>query len=305
MKALVTGSAGFLGRHFVRALQQRGYEVRQVDISDREPWDARDFFRYGTTRFDLAIHCAAVVGGRQTIEGSPLELAVDLSLDAELFQWAIRTRPGRVVYISSSAAYPVDLQTGFWNPQLGGEPGGWKLREDYINLDNLSSPDLLYGWSKLTGEMLARHAREADVPVTVVRPFSGYGADQDPAYPFRAFLDRARRREDPFVVWGDGEQVRDFIHVEDVVNGTLALVEQEVDGPVNLGTGRATSFNDLARLVCRAAGYQPQLEHQRAQPVGVRYRVADTTLLAHFYQPLVSLEAGIQAAIDPVAARAS
>lgn len=289
MKALVTGSSGFLGRHFVAALQQRGYEVRRVDVSEREPWDARDYFRHVNTHVDLAIHCAAIVGGRQKIEGAPMDLAVDLSLDAECFQWAMRTRPGRLVYISSSAAYPVSLQTDWCRAR------GRRLQENDIDLDNVETPDLLYGWSKLTGELLARHAREAGVPVTVVRPFSGYGADQDETYPFRAFLERARRGEDPFVVWGDGEQVRDFIHVSDVVGATLAAAKKGIDGPINLGTGRPTSFNALADLMCRAAGYRPRIEHQTDQPAGVRFRVADPMLMLGLYEPKVSLEAAVRA----------
>ena len=292
MKALVTGSSGFLGRHFVAALRQRGYDVRRVDIAERpEPWDARDYFRHVDSSVDLAVHCAAIVGGRQTIERSPLDLAVDLSLDAELFQWAMRTRPGRVVYVSSSAAYPAALQTD-WHARRGR-----RLAEDDINLDDIETPDLLYGWSKLTGELLARHARAAGAPVTIIRPFSGYGVDQDECYPFRAFLERARRREDPFVVWGDGEQVRDFIHVDDIVGATLAAVAQGIDGPINLGTGRPTSFNELAGLMMRAAGYRPALEHQTAQPIGVRFRVADPRRMFDFYQPRVSLEAAVRSAL--------
>lgn len=297
MKAVVTGDQGFLGRHFVKALIKRGYTVAGVDIAADELWDARDFFRFGTSQFDLAIHCAAVVGGRQKIEGAPLDLAIDLSLDSEFFQWVLRTEPRRAVYISSSAAYPAELQTGLWNPDLGGALGGWKLEESFIDLDAVRNPDHLYGWSKLTGEMLARFAVRAGAPVTVVRPFSGYGADQSPDYPFRAFLERARRHDDPFEVWGDGEQVRDFIHVSDIVEGTLALVEQGVAGPVNLGTGRGTSFSQLARIMTQIAGYRPGLEFRRKQPVGVRYRVADTTLLERYYQPKVKLEDAIVEAL--------
>lgn len=297
MRAVVTGDQGFLGRHFVKALAKRGYTVVGVDIAAAELWDARDFFRFGTSQFDLAIHCAAIVGGRQKIEGAPLDLAVDLSLDSEFFQWVLRTEPRRAVYISSSAAYPAELQTGLWNRDLGGAPQGWKMREDFIDLDAVRNPDHLYGWSKLTGEMLARFAIRAGAPVTVVRPFSGYGADQSPDYPFRAFLERARRREDPFEIWGDGEQVRDFIHVSDIVDGTLELVDQGVAGPVNLGTGRGTSFIQLARIMTQIAGYRPDLEFRRKQPVGVRYRVADTTLLERYYQPKVKLEDAIEEAL--------
>src|SRR5262245_25806891 len=114
MKAVVTGSSGFLGRHFWMELRRRGYEVRGVDAQGKESYDARDFFRHTSREYDLAVHCAAVVGGRVTIEGAPLSQAVDLSLDAEFIQWVLRAQPRRAIYISSSAAYPVEIQMGMW-----------------------------------------------------------------------------------------------------------------------------------------------------------------------------------------------
>src|SRR6202035_3854150 len=107
-------------------------------------------------------------------------------------------------------------------------------------------PDATYGWVKLTGERIAREVQNAGVPVTVVRPFSGYGEDQDDCYPFPAMIARAARQENPFDVWGDGQQVRDFVHIDDIVRATLALVDANADGPVNLGTGVGTSMDDLA-----------------------------------------------------------
>jgi nucleoside-diphosphate-sugar epimerase len=159
-------------------------------------------------------------------------------------------------------------------------------------------PDQVYGWSKLVGEVLAAKLRETGVPVTVVRPFSGYGTDQDPTYPFPAFIARAKAREDPFTVWGDGHQTRDFIHVDDVVNGTLAAVDQGVDGPLNLCTGRPVSFGVLAMEVCRQAGYLPDFHYATDQPTGVRYRVGDPTRMLEVYQPKVTLEEGIRRALE-------
>jgi nucleoside-diphosphate-sugar epimerase len=285
-RALVTGSAGFVGRHMTQALDDAGWELDTVDIVDGV--DARDFFRQDRGRYDLVVHLAAVVGGRMKIEGAPLELAVDLSIDAELFSWALRTRPGRVVYFSSSAAYPVRHQTAAVL-----EP----LHEIDLCLDEVDDPDLLYGWAKLTGEILARHARDAGVPVSVLRPFSGYGEDQPLDYPFPSFIDRARRRADPFVIWGSGEQVRDFVHIDDVVDATLAAVGAEVDGPLNIGTGRATSFNQLADMVCAEAGYTPTFVNDLSKPTGVSWRVASTLRLSDIYTPKVTLEEGIHRAL--------
>ena len=299
MKALVTGGAGFIGWHFTQELVARGWQVDTVDLdpmwitsSDAHRHfitDVRDFFRNDPERYDLVIHCAAVVGGRRKIEGAPLDLAVDLAIDADMFAWAMRTRPGKIVYFSSSAAYPV------WG--LQDRDRHVALREDHIDLDIIKTPDAVYGWAKLTGELLAGHARTAGLDVLIVRPFSGYGTDQALDYPFPAYIDRAVRREDPFDVWGDGEQVRDFIHVDDIVGAIFAAIEQNIAGPVNLGTGLPTSFNDLAALVCAAAGYEPSIRHLPAEPVGVQWRVCDPTRMLTFYQPQVSLEQGIDRAL--------
>lgn len=285
MKILITGDAGFVGRHFRRKFESQGHEVVGVDIVNGV--DARDFFRTDDTYFDRVIHLAAVVGGRKMIEGSPLALAVDLSIDSEMFGWALRTRPGCVTYFSSSAAYPTHLQGKF---------SEISLRESDINMAHIRTPDFTYGWAKLTGEMLATHARREGLTVHVYRPFSGYGEDQALDYPFPSFIARGKRKADPFEIWGDGNQVRDFIHIEDVVAGAIAGCEAGVE-IANLCSGRATSFNDLAQLVATAVGYTPAISHLIAEPVGVAYRVGDPTYMKTFYTPAISLEEGINRAL--------
>jgi nucleoside-diphosphate-sugar epimerase len=291
--ALVTGNCGFLGRRFARALTAAGWDVDGIDVVNH--CDARDIHRWADPEgYGLVVHCAAVVGGRKVIDGDPLAQAVNLELDAALFGWARRARPGRVAYISSSSAYPVSLQTAGMRR---------RLQEADLDLDGLAGsllglPDRLYGWSKLTGEYLAVLAREAGVPVTVVRPFSGYGEDQPADYPFPAFIDRALRRAAPFTIWGDGRQVRDWIHADDIVAATLALCEAGADGPVNLGWGLPVSMTELAALICDAAGYrEPVLDLLPDAPHGVAWRVADITRMSAYYQPQVTLADGIARAL--------
>lgn len=287
--ALVTGHKGFAGRHFWRALGEGGWTVHGIDLLAKSPEDARDFFRHDNARgYDLVIHCAAVVGGRKLIDGAPLALASNLELDAGLFQWGLRTRPGRIVYVSSSAAYPVPFQSLTTRMPLAEDMIDPTLRHGF-----LCAPDQLYGWTKLTGENLAHRARQEGLNVTVIRPFSGYGEDQDVSYPFGAFAERARRRADPFDVWGSGDQVRDFIHIDDIVNASLLMAREGIDGPVNLGTGLGTSMLGLAALFCRAMGYGPEIRTVKDAPAGVGYRVADTTELHKIYKPKISLEEGI------------
>jgi nucleoside-diphosphate-sugar epimerase len=285
MKILITGDAGFVGREFKRSLS--GHEIVRVDI--KNGIDARTFFQTDDRSFDLVIHLAAVVGGRLTIEGSPLSVAVDLAIDAEMFQWAIRTKPKRIVYFSSSAAYPVSLQK---------EGSTHLLKESDIDLSDVRSPDFSYGWAKLTGEVLAQYARESGLVVHVFRPFSGYGTDQDLDYPFPSFIARGLRKDNPFEVWGSGDQVRDFIHIKDVVGAVLSVFESDESLTLNLGTGIGTSFNELANLVMKEARYSGRIRHSGDKPVGCYYRVADVTLMKNFYEPKISLGEGIRMALN-------
>lgn len=264
MKAIVTGSAGFVGRHMAAELERRGYVVRRADIVDGV--DALDVFRFDSSAYDLVVHCAARAPHRAAIDGQPDAHVRNQLLDAAMFDWAIRTRQRRVLYFSSCAAL------------------------DPENLD-------VYGWTKLTGERMAASARAAGVPVTVVRPYSGYGEDQHFDWPFGAFADRARRRQDPFPIWGDGQQVRDWIHIDDVVAGALAVVESDTTEPVSLCTGVGTSMLDVARLMCAAAGYDPEFELRMDRPPGSGYRVGDPTVLHRYYTPAVSIEDGAKRAM--------
>lgn len=296
-RALVTGNAGFCGRHFTAALRDRGYEVTGCDpvlpgpaafADEGYALDCREFFAAYPERFDLIVHCAAVIGGRAGIDGNPLGMSVNLDLDAAMFRYAAKTRPGRVIYLSSAAVYPVAFQNSRRMVRLSETDASWA---------HPHLPDQVYGWCKLTGEMLAAKARDAGIPVTVVRPFSGYGHDQDITYPFGAFIDRAARRADPFHIWGDGAQVRDFVHIDDVVAAALALADAGIDVPVNIGRGYPVSMTALAELACAAAGYQPRFETLPALPSGVAYRVADITRLTRWYQPQIMIHDGVAQAL--------
>ena len=292
-RALVTGHVGFLGRHFKARLEADGWYVDGCDIAATEAGspiprgDARDLFRQSLSPYyELVVHCAAVIGGREVIEKQPLAQAVNLELDAALFQWARTVRPGRIIYFSSSAAYPAELQQV---PEFR-----HRLSEDDIRLDDIRSPDQLYGWAKLTGEYLASLAQREGQRVTVLRPFSGYGEDQGTDYPFAAFADRAARHEDPFIIWGDGRQVRDFIHVDDIVDGAMTLPP----GTFNMGSGEPTSMRELATMFTTAAGYEPEFHLVTSAPSGVSYRVCDPARMLAHYTPKVTLAEGVRRALE-------
>lgn len=241
-------------------------------------------------RFSDVFHFAAIVGGRMKIEGDPMIVALDLSIDAEFFYWVTQHKPARVLYPSSSAAYPVSLQT---------TDGAVALAEGDIDFNkNLGTPDMTYGWSKLTGEFLAQiAAKYYGIRVACIRPFSGYGEDQEQSYPVPAIAARAARKEDPFEVWGTGKQGRDFVHIDDVLDFIFMLLDNVSDGSAyNIGSGRLTSFLELIALFGDIAGYQPTVKPLIDKPVGVHSRYANMDVVSEKFgwKPKISLREGME-----------
>lgn len=319
-KILITGGAGFVGRRFCKRFLDAGDEVHCVDpiaadtggVDPGTGWplynpldypafrfyseDCRAWFRsHDESDFDYVLHLAAMVGGRAMIENRPLAVADDLAIDAEYWQWAERTRPAKTLCFSSSAAYPIKHQK---------ENGYRLLTEDMIAFDeDIGMPDMSYGWAKLTCEYLARLAHEKHGLKSVCyRPFSGYGEDQDDTYPFPSIIRRALAHEGAPVltVWGTGDQMRDFIHIEDCVDGVLATMDQIDDGDaLNLSTGIYTSFRQFALMTAKAIGYSPEVVGMSGTPAGVFARGGDTAKQASMgFSPAISFGAGIQRALE-------
>lgn len=239
--------------------------------------------------FADVFHFAAIVGGRAKIDGDPLLVARDLSIDAEFFYWITRQKPERVLYPSSSAAYPINLQT---------EDGAIALKESDIDFNDMGQPDMTYGWTKLTGEFLAKiAASHYGIHITCIRPFSGYGEDQDLSYPTPAIARRAALKEDPFEVWGTGFQGRDFVHIDDILDCMLLAMDKISDGTaINIGQGILTSFRDLIEIFTEFAGYNPPIKQLLDKPVGVHSRYSDMTWVKENlgWEPKISIKEGMR-----------
>jgi len=300
---LVTGAAGFLGRAFVREHLKRGDRVLGVDDLSSfhaywpdelpEPYrhtiDIRSWFRKyqdNDYRWDLAYHFAAPVGGRAKIEGDPLFNADSLGIDAAFFRWAI-DHIGIAVLPSSSAVYGAALQEG----------NGTLLEESFFHADAIvwDAPDELYGLTKLVGEILAWKSEKYGLNTLCIRPFSGYGPGQSLEYPVPSILTRAKRREDPLVVWGTGEQKRDFVYIDDVVGATLARLAAGVHGyqTMNIASGRAISFHQVAQMAAGLVGYEPEIKELTDKPSGVSSRFGSPARMQQFYKLRVPLAEGL------------
>jgi UDP-glucose 4-epimerase len=333
---LVSGGCGFVGRNLVKRLlnttkdfifviddlsagtpepqewlgEQPSRVIKDLQLFGKEErllfrkGDFRDFLReissnpntindtYGfeLPRFSDVFHFAAIVGGRAKIDGDPMMVALDLSIDAEFFYWVCNYKPERVLFPSSSAAYPIDLQT---------DGGAIALQESAIQFDkSLGQPDMTYGWSKLTGEYLAQiAAKYYGISVACVRPFSGYGEDQDLTYPVPAIAARAAAKENPFEVWGSGKQGRDFVHIDDCIDAILLAIDNISDGTaINIGSGKLTSFLDIIAIFCKEAGYNPTIKPLLDKPVGVHARYANMDYVSDKFgwKPKISIEEGMK-----------
>lgn len=324
-RALVSGSAGFVGRHMVRELVSRGYEVDGCDLAypngseANQPgpggerivaYDARTIFDETCradchlVQYDLVVHCAYHVGGREAIDGVNTNFAKNVELDSSMFRWATETGQKRVLYFSSSAVYPKHLQmpcAACDDPNCQEGPG--PLREDmakpYLNGEwQPQEPDANYGFAKLVGERLAEDARRNGLAVTVVRPFSGASATQSLDYPFPSIVSRARAGD--LSVWGDPMQTRDWLDVSDVVCGALAVAESGTADPVNLCSGVGTSMGELARKIFSMANPEGAIPDVVSVPgpEGVFYRVGNPDRFFKYYRPKTTLEDMIREALS-------
>ena len=330
---LVTGGCGFVGRNMVKRLIERTPDTIVIidDLSfgkSPEKWlghppiytegkikvygtnqqvifnecDVRDFFKdyeyylsaihqiagVYIEQFHDVYHFAAIVGGRSLIETDPLAVALDLAIDAMFFHWLSRHKPKRVLYPSSSAVYPVNLQQkNNYRP----------LKESDVDFQYIQLPDLTYGWSKLTGEYLAKTtALNYGVSIACVRPFSGYGEDQDTSYPIPAIVQRFARMDNPIKIWGDGTQGRDFVHIEDMLDCMELAIEKISDGSaINIGSGKLTSFIEVVEILSGIASYSPAIEFLLDKPIGVHNRCSDMTLTKQMlgWEAKIGLEEGL------------
>ncbi len=310
-KTLVTGGASFIGSHLVDALVVRGSAVRVVDnLSSGRLDNIRGHIDAGHVEFihadlngagvaeraaegiDVVFHLAADHGGRGYLDLHQVACATNLVLDGLVFRACRNAGVNKVVYASSGCVYPNHLQTDpdemlFLSEGMAGPP---------YDADNM------YGWAKLMAEMtLGAGYAESGMKAACCRYFTVYGERSHENHAVTAMIARAFVRQDPFIVWGTGEQIRNWTHVSDIVAGTILAAEKIDDGAaVNLGTMERTRVIDVAREVLRYTGHVAEIELHPEMPTGPLNRVADNSLAATLlgWKPKVSFLDGLHQTID-------
>jgi nucleoside-diphosphate-sugar epimerase len=303
----VGGGAGFFGSYLVPALLEAGATVTVVDNLEHgstaalEPVAGAIEFIEADLRertvcdrvvpgHDLLINLAATASGVGFSRTHHAEMLVDNVLVGLVpLQAAQRHRIPHVVVTSSSCVYSDDAPVP--TPELDAFAGA----PERVNEG--------YGWAKRIQELASGYfAREHGMRVTILRPLNLYGAN----YPWRsierahvipALVKRVLDGEDPLVVWGSGEQRRNFLHGSDAAALTLRLIAGEVEGPVNIGYEESTRIADLVALICEVTGRRPRIVFDRSKPDGQAAKSADSTRLRALtggYEPRVSLRQGIE-----------
>lgn len=314
---LVTGGASFIGSHLVDKLVQLGANVSVLDdlssgrLENLEESEHRikfakkdlEYISKGEIRSlfrdqDIVFHLAAVHGGRGYIQTHPADVCSNLSIDHHVFEAAAASNLENVVYSSTACVYPDALQS-----KVGSE---YKLKEsdsDPTRLDFPMSADIEYGWGKLMGEIqLNAFIKQYGMKGCPVRFVTTYGPRENETHAIIALIFKAIARIDPYSIWGNGNQERDFTYVEDIVDGTLMAAERIFDGtPINLGTGKKSKIIETVEQICNILNWKPQkFKFEEYMPVGPLSRALDNTRAKDMlgWEPKFSLEEGLRRTIE-------
>ena len=305
-KALVCGAGGFIGGHMVKRLKDEGYWVRGVDIKEHE-FSAlpADDFVVGDLRdpdvcravvndgMDEIYQFAADMGGAGYIFTGEHDAAVmhnSALCNLNVLHEAAQKKVGRIFYSSSACIYPESIQTDPDNPGL---------REEFAYPAN---PDSEYGWEKLFSERLyLSYQRNYGIQVRVARFHNIFGPEgtwcggkeMAPAAMCRKIAEAEDGGE--IEIWGDGEQTRSFLYIDECLEGVRRLMKSDFSGPVNIGSDEMISINGLAEMVADVAGKKINMKHIPG-PLGVRGRNSENSMIREKlgWAPTQSLKTGIE-----------
>jgi GDP-D-mannose 3', 5'-epimerase len=302
-RVLVTGAGGFIGHHLVKRLKRDGHWVRGVDLKEPEyEASAANDFQIGdlrelsncvaaTQNVDQVYNLAADMGGIGYITANHADISRNnILINAHMLEASRLNGVDRFLFSSSACIYPQYKQL---------EPNVTPLKEsDAMPAD----PEPGYGWEKLFAEELCRYyKKDHKLETRIVRfhnvygPLGTYegGKEKAPA----AISRKVALATDggPIEVWGDGEQTRSFMYVDDCVEGLLRLMASDYSEPLNLGTDELVTINQLIDMVSAVANKKLSKQHDLSKPQGVRGRNSDNTLLNRVlgWEPAIPLQQGL------------
>jgi nucleoside-diphosphate-sugar epimerase len=306
-KVLVTGGASFIGSHLTEKLVTLGAKVRVAEnFSSGErnhlaniecetfEGDLLDpsFCSKVTKGVEVVFHLAADHGGRGYIDSHQVECSTNMILDGQVFRHAHQNGAEKIVFASSGCVYPTSAQMDV-------------SKEVFLYEDMVKPPyeaDDLYGWAKLMAELtLKAYHQQNGMSTASCRYFTVYGPRCTENHAVMAMIARGHLKLDPFEVWGDGEQIRNWTYVDDIVSGTIAAAENISDGTaVNLGTMERIKVKECAQQVIETLNPSASIKLLTDKPTGPLNRVASNELAKKLlgWSPDTKFTNGLQKTID-------
>jgi len=304
----VTGGGGFIGGHLVADLRAKGYRrIRAVDIKPLNEWfqefpdvenlqlDLKDLGAARRAAKDAAyvVNLAADMGGMGFIETHKAECMLSVLINTHMLMAAKDAGVKRFFYSSSACVYAAEKQTSAAVVAL-------KEVDSYPAM-----PEDGYGWEKLFSERMCRHFTEDFKLATrvaryhnVYGPFGTYdgGREKAPAAICRKVITARLKGSNEIEIWGDGEQTRSFMYINDCLIGTLGIMASDVIEPLNLGSDELVTINQLVDIVEEIAGVKLKRKYKLDAPKGVRGRNSDNSLIKARlgWAPSISLRTGME-----------
>ncbi|WP_229052219.1 NAD-dependent epimerase/dehydratase family protein [Aeromicrobium sp. Leaf350] len=307
MTVLVTGAGGFIGGHLVADLLRQGHDVRAADVKPQGEWyqvheaaenvvadcaDARDAHRISEGTQEI-YNLAADMGGMGFIENNKAECMLSVLTSTNMLVAARAAGTRRFFYSSSACVYAGDKQT---------DPNVTALKEEDAYP---ADPEDGYGWEKLFSERMARHFREDfGIQTRIARYHNVYGPDgtfeggreKAPAALSRKIAEAKLSGDHTIEIWGDGEQSRSFMYIDDCVRGTQEILAGDFVEPVNLGSAELVTINQMVSVLEEISGVTVERKYDLSAPQGVRGRNSDNTLFHSVYgwEPSITLHDGLE-----------
>jgi GDP-D-mannose 3', 5'-epimerase len=292
-RAVVTGAGGFIAGHLAKKLKDMGYDVRAVDKKPLTEWyqvhddcdnlvldlNFRDNCYTAVNGYNEVYNLAADMGGMGFIENNKAECMLSVLINTHMLLAARDLGVTRYFYSSSACVYNAEKQTDTENPGLKEADAYPALAEDG------------YGWEKLFSERMCRHFMEDYGLITrvarfhnVYGPFGTYegGREKAPAAISRKVIEGELYGKDEIIIWGDGQQTRSFMYIDDCIEGILKIMYSDIEEPINLGSDEMVSINKLVDIVENIAGYKLKRSYDPDAPKGVRGRNSDNTLIKQY-----------------------
>ncbi len=310
-KIVIAGAGGFIAGHLVKELIKNGHIIRAVDIKPLNEWyqvsdkadnlvldlRLRENCHRAVNGYNEVFNFAADMGGMGFIENNKAACMISVLINTHLLIASHECGIDRFFYASSACVYNGEKQTDPNNP-------GLKESDAYPAL-----PEDGYGWEKLFSERMCRHFRE-DFGLTarVARFHNVYGPngtfdggrEKAPAAMCRKVIEASITGNKEITIWGDGQQTRSFMYIDDCIKGIQDIMYSNIEEPINLGSSEMVSINQLVDIVEDIAGFKLERKYDLDAPKGVRGRNSENTLIKQYlnWEPSIPLRKGMKKTYD-------